>query len=49
MVYAENEATFNAEWDQLMADCEGLDAQSIIDWRLEDIQNAISIRDSLQA
>lgn len=49
MVYAEDEATFDAEWDQLMADCEGLDAQSVIDWRLADIQNAIAIQNSLQA
>lgn len=49
MVYAEDQATFDAEWDQMIADCEGLDAQSVIDWRLADIQNALSIRDSLQA
>lgn len=49
MVYANDQATFDAEWDQMIADCEGLDAQSIIDWRLADIENAIKVRDSLQA
>ena len=48
MVYAENDAAFDALWDQMIADCEGLDAQSIIDWRLADLENAKSIRDSLK-
>ena len=49
MVYAEDQGTFDTLWDQMIADCEGLGAQDIIDWRLADIENAIKIRDSLQA
>lgn len=48
MVYAEDDAAFEAIWDKMVADCEGLDAQSIIDWRLADIENAKQIRDSLE-
>lgn len=48
MVYAPDDATFDALWDQMVADCEGLDAQSVIDWRLADLENAKKIRDSLE-
>lgn len=47
MVYASSEEEFEALWDQMVADCEGLGAQEIIDWRLEDLENAKTIRDSL--
>lgn len=47
MVYAETDADFDALWNQMVADCEGLGAQEIIDWRLADIENAKQIRDSL--
>lgn len=48
MVYAEDDATFDALWDQMIADCEGLGAQEIIDWRLADLENAMEVRDSLE-
>ncbi|MDO5425187.1 MAG: extracellular solute-binding protein [Eubacteriales bacterium] len=48
MVYAEDEAEFEAIWDQMVADCEGLGAQEIIEWRLADLENAMTTRDSLQ-
>lgn len=47
MVYAESEAAFENIWDKMVSDCEGLGAQGIIDWRLADIENARTIRDSL--
>ena len=47
MVYAADQTEFDAQWDQMIADCEGLGAQSVIDWRLADIENAITVRDSL--
>lgn len=40
MVYAENDAAFDAIWDQMISDCEGLGAQSVIEWKLADIENA---------
>lgn len=49
MVYAKDQAEFDSIWDQMIADCEGLGAQEIIDWRLADIENAKKIRDSLLA
>lgn len=47
MVYAADEAEFDKLWDQMVSDCEGLGAQEVIDWRLADIENARTIRDSL--
>lgn len=49
MVYAESDADFDALWDQMVSDCEGLGAEDIISWRLADIENAKAIRDSLAA
>lgn len=47
MVYAENEDEFESIWKQLVADCEALGAQELMDWRLNDIENAKSERDSV--
>lgn len=49
MVYAESDADFDALWDKMVSDCEGLGAEDIISWRLADIENAKAIRDSLTA
>lgn len=49
MVYAESDADFDALWDKMVSDCEGLGAEDIISWRLADIENAKTIRDSLAA
>lgn len=47
MVYAETDEAFQAIWDQMVADCEGLGAQDIIDWRLEDLAAAKAKQDAL--
>ncbi|MCD7955627.1 MAG: extracellular solute-binding protein [Lachnospiraceae bacterium] len=47
MVYASSDEEFDAIWEQMVSDCEGLGAEDIIEWRLEDIENAKAIRDSL--
>ena len=49
MVYASSDSEFDTLWDQMVADCKGLDADSIIEWRLADLENAKSVRDSLKA
>ena len=49
MVYAESDADFDALWNQMVSDCEGLGAEDVISWRLADIENAKTIRDSLAA
>lgn len=49
MVYAESDADFDALWNQMVSDCEGLGSEEIINWRLADIENAKQIRDSLAA
>lgn len=48
MVYAEDDATFQSLWDKLISDCEGLGAQEIIDWRLDDLQKAAAIVKALK-
>jgi len=48
MVYAEDDTTFDALWNQMIVDCEGLGAQEVIDWRLADLENAMEVRDSLE-
>jgi len=47
MVYAATDAEFDAIWEQMLQDCEGLGAREIIDWRIADLDKAMEIRDSL--
>ena len=47
MVYAESDEQFDQIWDEMVEKCEGLGAQEIMDWRLEDIANAQAIVKSL--
>lgn len=48
MVYAESDEAFEAIWDQMVKDCEGLGAQELIDWRLECLEEAKAIKASLE-
>lgn len=47
MVYAETDSDFDKIWDKMVMDCNELGAQDIIDWRLQDLEQAKNIRDSL--
>lgn len=47
MVYAADDAEFEKIWTQMVADCEGLNVQQVQEWRLQDLENAKSVRDSL--
>lgn len=47
MVYAESDEEFESTWEQMVADCEGLGCQDVIDWRLADIEQAKEARDAL--
>ncbi len=47
MVYARNDTEFEKLWADLVKDCEDLDVKQIVDWRLEQLENATKIRDSL--
>lgn len=47
MVYAQTDEQFDQIWDQMVEDCEGLNAQEIIDWRIADLEKARQTRDSL--
>lgn len=47
MVYAESDEQFDAIWNQMVEDCINLEAQDIIDWRLNDLEQARATRDAL--
>lgn len=47
MVYAESDEQFDAIWDQMVEDCINLEAQDMIDWRLNDLEQARATRDAL--
>lgn len=47
MVYAEDEAEFESIWSELKEDCEALGAEDLMEWRLNDIENARTERDSV--
>ena len=47
MVYAESDEEFEKLWTDMVAECEGLEIQKIIDWRLAELEKATQIRDSL--
>ena len=49
MVYAEDDAAFDALWNQMVADCEGLGAEDIIAWRQADIESAKKLRNAIMA
>ena len=42
MVYAKSDAEFEALWDKMVSDCLNSGAQELIDWRLNDVQEAIA-------
>lgn len=47
MVYAENEDEFNSIWEKLVEDCKDLGADDLMQWRLDDIDQAIEKRDEV--
>lgn len=47
MVYAADETEFNSIWEQMVTDCQELGAEELIQWRLDDIENAKAERDSV--
>ncbi len=48
MVYAKTEAEFETLWDKMVSDCKASGAQDLIDWRLEDVQDAIEEWESMK-
>lgn len=47
MVYAESDEAFSSIWEQMVKDCNDLGAQEVIDWRLNELNKAVEVRDSL--
>lgn len=48
MVYAKTDDEFEALWDKMVSDCMASGAQDLIDWRLEDVQEAIEEWESMK-
>jgi putative aldouronate transport system substrate-binding protein len=49
MVYAKTDTEFESQWEKMMKDCKDLGAEDIVKWRLEDLANALKIKNSLVA
>lgn len=49
MVYADSDEQFEAIWDQMIQDCNDLDAASVVQWRMEELEKAKEVKDSLNA
>lgn len=47
MVYAKTDAEFDAIWNETVTDCEALGIKDIVSWRLDQLEKAAQIRDSL--
>lgn len=47
MIYAESDAEFEKLWDDAIAECEKAGIKAIFDWRLAELKDGMTIRDSL--
>jgi len=47
MIYAESDTELQGIWDQMIKDAEGLGAKDIYDWTVQNIENAVKIKDNL--
>ena len=49
MVYAADDNEFEQLWDQMITDCKDLGAEDIVAWRMEELEKAMEIKESLEA
>jgi putative aldouronate transport system substrate-binding protein len=49
MVYSETDEEFEALWDRMIKKCTELGAEEIVNWRMDDLANALKIKNSLMA
>lgn len=49
MVYAKDDAEFEEIWDQMIQDCVDLNAEEVVEWRMDELEKAKGVRDSLKA
>ena len=47
MIYAESDAEFEKLWDDAIAQCEEAGIKAIYEWRVQELKDAMEIRDSL--
>ena len=47
MIYAKTDAEFDAIWAETVADCEALGIKEIVSWRLDQLEQATALRDSM--
>lgn len=48
MIYAETDGDFDSLWNKMISDAEGLGAKDIYDWCCENVEKAVSIKESLE-
>lgn len=49
MVYATSDEEFEGYWDQMITDCNDLGAEEVIQWRLEQLDKALAVKEALEA
>ena len=47
LYYAESDAQFDALWKEMVDTCKGLEAEKVIQWRLDDLAAAKEIKNEL--
>ena len=46
MVYSKDDAEFEEIWDQMVKDCNDLGAKEFLEWRIQDIENAMKLMEA---
>lgn len=49
MVYSDSEDAFDKIWAQMIQDCIELDGEAIVQWRMDELNKAMEIKDALSA
>ena len=49
MVYSDSEDAFDKIWDQMIQDCIELDGEASVQWRMDELNKAMEIKDALSA
>ncbi len=48
MVYAKDDAEFESYWNKMIEDCRQLDAETLISWRMDELNKAMEIKKGLE-
>lgn len=48
MVYAKDDAEFESHWNKMIEDCKQLDAETLVSWRMDELNKAMEIKKGLE-